>query len=90
MSQSRDGQAFWCVTLAPGLIGSVQARTLGTPSTLTRQLGTAARYAQQAPATVVLEAAAEGPDSRRVERRAYGVALVGQDRSAAEGELDRP
>ena len=29
---------------------------------------TAARYAQQAPATVVLEAAAEGPDSRRVER----------------------
>src|SRR2546427_13014542 len=38
-SVSALGQAFCRVTVMPGRTGSTQARTFGTPSTATRQLG---------------------------------------------------
>ena len=38
-SRSSDGQAFCPLTTAPFLAGSTQTRTLGTPSTVIRQLG---------------------------------------------------
>ena len=38
-SRSSDGHAFWAFTFMPPAMGVMQARTVGTPSTSTRQLG---------------------------------------------------
>ena len=38
-SRSSDGQALMCSTCMPSSIGVMQARTAGSPSTWTRQLG---------------------------------------------------
>ena len=39
MCQRREGRALWCCSSMPGFTARVQARTLGSPSTVTRQLG---------------------------------------------------